>query len=91
MLDKDGDGSVTLEELTETLRRFADDDEIKEMIVVADQDGDGEISYKEFVRVFQHPAWCAALTLQPFPPYCRHTALTEQPPYPSHWPDKLRV
>merc|ERR1712166_1159806 len=57
MLDKDGDGSVTLEELTETLRRFADDDEIKEIIVVADQDGDGEISYKEFVRVFQHPAW----------------------------------
>merc|ERR1712166_539404 len=60
MLDKDDDGSVTIDELTETLRRFADDDEISEMVRVADVDGDGEVSYHEFVKVFQHPAWAKA-------------------------------
>ena len=60
MLDKDGDGSVTIDELTETLRRFADEEEILEMVKVADVDGDGEVSYKEFVKVFQHPAWSKA-------------------------------
>ena len=49
-----------MQELTRTLERFATQDEIREMFEVADSNKDREISYKEFGKTFQHPAWSKA-------------------------------
>lgn len=57
ILDADGSGSIDHHELKEILRSFSKlgedipDEEIDHMIREADVDGDGSISYEEFVKV----------------------------------------
>ena len=48
MYDKDGNGSISLVELREVLRSMGEkvtNDEINQIIQIADTDGDGEIDY----------------------------------------------
>ena len=54
MYDRDGNGSISLLELREVLRNLGEkvtDDEINQIVRLADQDGDGEIDYDEFVEL----------------------------------------
>ena len=54
LYDRDGNGSISLLELREVLRNLGEkvtDDEINQIIRMADQDGDGEIDYDEFVAL----------------------------------------
>ena len=54
LYDRDGNGSISLIELREVLRNIGEkvtDDEINQIIRIADQDGDGEIDYDEFVEL----------------------------------------
>ena len=56
MYDKDGNGSISLVELREVLRNLGEkvtNDEINQIIQIADTDGDGEIDYKEFVDLIK--------------------------------------
>jgi hypothetical protein len=47
-LDKDGSGTITIEELSEALRVFGIYDDAKELLASADTNGDGLIDYAEF-------------------------------------------
>jgi calmodulin len=52
--DANGDGHITGRELREAMRKVGEDltdDEITSMMKAADQDGDGVVDYKEFVRL----------------------------------------
>lgn len=52
--DRDGDGYISKHELHSLLVRFDDDvtdDELDEMMRVADKDGDGAVSLEEFITV----------------------------------------
>lgn len=54
--DADGSGDISPEELRQALHQLnlgLDDDDIEQMIVEADQDGDGSIDYEEFVRMMK--------------------------------------
>ena len=56
MYDKDGNGSISLGELREVLRNLGEkvtNDDINQIIQIADTDGDGEIDYKEFVDLIK--------------------------------------
>lgn len=54
MFDKNGDGFITADELSlvmTNLGQSMSDDEVREMIGEADNDGDGRIDYEEFVKM----------------------------------------
>ncbi|KXJ76003.1 calmodulin-beta-like [Aedes albopictus] len=52
VFDKDGDGFLTVEELSAVMKNFGErltDDELADLLEEADIDGDGKINYEEFV------------------------------------------
>lgn len=54
IFDKDGNGNVSAAELKEAMTTLGEDftqDDIDEMIKLADIDGDGQVNYEEFIRV----------------------------------------
>ena len=54
VFDKDGDGTITLDELSivmKSLGRNATREELKAMIAEVDDDGSGEIEFEEFLRL----------------------------------------
>jgi calmodulin len=53
VFDKDGSGYITADELRDFLTRMGEpltDDEVDDLLRQADLDGDGQISYEEFVK-----------------------------------------
>jgi Ca2+-binding EF-hand superfamily protein len=50
MFDKDGGGSISIDEIKQVLSygQKLDDDVIAQIIKQVDENGDGEISYEEF-------------------------------------------
>ncbi|XP_044763551.1 neo-calmodulin-like isoform X3 [Coccinella septempunctata] len=59
LFDKDGDGCITKEELGRVMRslgQFARSEELQQMLQEIDVDGDGNVSFEEFVDI----AWTAA-------------------------------
>lgn len=56
IFDKDGDGFLTVEELRYAMINLGEpltDLEIEEMILEADEDGDGMINYEEYIKMLQ--------------------------------------
>ena len=56
MFDKDGNGKISKEELKLVMKNLGEnltDDEISEMILEADDNGDGAVDYEEFVKMMQ--------------------------------------
>ncbi|CAG9950191.1 unnamed protein product [Clonostachys rosea f. rosea IK726] len=56
MLDRNGDGRVSKEELREAMAVLANgvsEADLNEMLQAADEDDDGHISYEEFVKVMK--------------------------------------
>jgi calmodulin len=56
MFDKDGNGLITKQELLEGLNRLGEtmnEKDVLELIEAADLDGDGNISYEEFVELMR--------------------------------------
>jgi len=56
VFDRDGNGFISASELRHVMNNLGEiltDDELNEMIIEADLDGDGQINYSEFVRVMQ--------------------------------------
>lgn len=54
LFDKDGDGSITKEELGSVMRslgQFARGEELQDMLQEIDMDGDGNVSFEEFVDI----------------------------------------
>ncbi len=52
--DRDGNGYISDTELLSVMTRLGEEvtmDEVKSMIAAADSDGDGQISYKDFIRI----------------------------------------
>ncbi|CAH1140789.1 unnamed protein product [Phyllotreta striolata] len=64
LFDKDGDGSITKEELGRVMRslgQFARTEELQQMLQEVDIDGDGNVSFEEFVDI----AWSASSGCDP--------------------------
>ncbi|CAH1118486.1 unnamed protein product [Phaedon cochleariae] len=64
LFDKDGDGSITKEELGRVMRslgQFARTEELQQMLQEVDVDGDGNVSFEEFVDI----AWSAGAGTDP--------------------------
>ncbi len=55
MFDKDGGGSISMDEIREVMSQGQDldDDVFDELIKQVDDNGDGEISYEEFVAMMK--------------------------------------
>ncbi|XP_067015135.2 calmodulin isoform X4 [Anabrus simplex] len=54
LFDKDNDGSITQDELGRVMRslgQFAREDELEQMLHEVDIDGDGNVSFEEFVQI----------------------------------------
>ena len=54
LFDTNGDGLISLEELKEVLKQtggILSDEQLANMIKDVDQDGDGNLSYKEFLNI----------------------------------------
>lgn len=54
IFDADGSGKLSHSEMREVLQKLGEkmeDDEIQDLIVTVDQDGDGEVDLKEFLAV----------------------------------------
>lgn len=53
MFDKDGGGSISIDEIKQVLSygQKLDDDVINQIIKQVDENGDGEISYEEFAQM----------------------------------------
>ena len=54
MFDKDGNGKISKEELKLVMKNLGEnltDAEISEMILEADDNGDGAVDYEEFVKM----------------------------------------
>ena len=51
MFDKDGGGSISIDEIKEVLSfgQDLDDDAFDELVEQVDENGDGEVSFEEFV------------------------------------------
>ena len=51
MFDKDGGGSISIDEIKQVLSfgQDLDDDAFDELILQVDENGDGEVSFEEFV------------------------------------------
>lgn len=57
LFDKDGDGSITKEELGSVMRclgQYARVEELQEMLQEIDVDGDGNVSFEEFVDILSN-------------------------------------
>lgn len=57
LFDKDGDGSITKEELGSVMRslgQFARGEELQDMLQEIDMDGDGNVSFEEFVDILSN-------------------------------------
>jgi calmodulin len=57
MFDKDGDGQISAKELGIVMRQLGlspTEDEIIEMILEVDEDGNGEINFDEFLTIMAH-------------------------------------
>ncbi|XP_077991427.1 neo-calmodulin-like [Glandiceps talaboti] len=55
-MDKDGNGLLTKEEVTQALKdcnAYEGNDQVQKMIDDADVDGDGKVRYEEFVNILQ--------------------------------------
>ncbi|XP_055882429.1 calmodulin-like isoform X3 [Biomphalaria glabrata] len=52
-IDKDNSGSINIKELQEFLTKNGYDDDVKAVIAAADKNGDGVISFEEFVALIQ--------------------------------------
>ena len=66
LFDKDGDGSITHDELRQVFSKLNLDlspEAVEEMIRSADVDMDGEINYSEFVTAWHSPQWKEARAL----------------------------
>jgi len=60
-------GGVDCEELVRALVPMGSNEEdMKKMVRVADSDGDGEVSFKEFLRAYHTNEWFKVLTLLGF-------------------------
>lgn len=62
LFDKDGDGTITKEELGRVMRslgQFARVEELEEMLQEVDSDGDGNVSFEEFVSIMTNIAGAA--------------------------------
>ena len=58
--DRDGSGKITRHELKQAMYNFGynySDYEIDQIIWQADEDGDGKINFKEFVKFFEGPTF----------------------------------
>lgn len=54
VLDKDMNGFITAAEIRHVMNKLGEkltDEEVKEMILIGDIDGDGQMSFDEFVKV----------------------------------------
>jgi len=54
VFDKDGSGKISKQELKEVMKNLGEnlsDQEITEMIREADDNGDGEVDFEEFVKM----------------------------------------
>nr|KAJ3420125.1 hypothetical protein HK105_006063 [Polyrhizophydium stewartii] len=70
MFDKDGNGFITAAELKIVMTNIGEkltDEEIDEMIREADEDGDNQVSYDEFVKIIMPEAKGAESDAQPAP------------------------
>ncbi|KAL4720224.1 hypothetical protein ACJJTC_019485, partial [Scirpophaga incertulas] len=62
LFDKDGDGTITKEELGRVMRslgQFARVEELQDMLQEVDSDGDGNVSFEEFVSILSK-SMCAS-------------------------------
>jgi len=56
VFDKDGDGTISANELRQVMVNLGEnltEEEVEEMIKEADQDGDGQVNFEEFVRMMK--------------------------------------
>ncbi|KAK4238776.1 hypothetical protein C8A03DRAFT_33172 [Achaetomium macrosporum] len=56
VFDKDGSGTISSDELRHVLKKLGEnltDDEVEEMIKLADRNGDGHIDYHEFANIMK--------------------------------------
>ncbi|XP_039268176.2 uncharacterized protein LOC120343126 [Styela clava] len=68
--DKDGDGYICPEELRDLFSSFGDEiteKDLTDMITEADHDGDGKVSFSDFVKVMTHPHQLQQMEESPSP------------------------
>ncbi|PVZ16370.1 MULTISPECIES: EF-hand domain-containing protein [unclassified Pseudomonas] len=53
-LDKDRDGTLTVGELSDALKRFLSDETVDQIIGKINTDGDGKISWNEFLQDYKN-------------------------------------
>ncbi|KXX73933.1 Calmodulin [Madurella mycetomatis] len=56
VFDKDGSGTISSDELRNVLKSLGEiltDDEVEQMVQLADRNGDGQIDYKEFAHIMK--------------------------------------
>merc|ERR1711918_217672 len=61
LFDDDGTGKITMKNLKRVAQELGEslsDDELKEMLVLGDTDGDGEINQDEFIKIMQAVNLC---------------------------------
>ncbi|XP_077991780.1 neo-calmodulin-like [Glandiceps talaboti] len=54
--DRNKDGYITIDELRRTMKKLEEnitEEELREMMKEADQDGDGRVNYKEFAKIIR--------------------------------------
>ncbi|XP_006822821.1 neo-calmodulin-like [Saccoglossus kowalevskii] len=54
--DRNHDGFISIDELRRTMKKLGEkitEDELREMMREADQDGDGRVNYREFVKIIR--------------------------------------
>ena len=56
MFDRDNSGSINHNEVKHVVTKLnlkINDDQINDMMKIADRDGDGEVNYSEFIRLIR--------------------------------------